>query len=106
MRPLVRCALAVLLVLAALLGAGTGAGAVTTPAEAETRGVGAAADPGAETHDAAEQHEAAAPVRGVRRPAPPRRTGSATPGTSPVPLPVASPHGPRAAAPRSTVMRC
>ncbi|MGW4159814.1 hypothetical protein [Streptomyces sp. NPDC004788] len=106
MRPLVRCALAVLLVLAALLGAGAGAGAATTAAEAETRGVSAAADPGAETHGAAEQHEATAPVRAVRRPAPPQRTGSAAPGTSPAPLPVPSAPSPRAEAPRSTVMRC
>ncbi|MFI8826279.1 hypothetical protein [Streptomyces sp. NPDC053431] len=100
MRPLARFALAVLLVLAALLGAGAGAG--LPGAESEPRSVSAAADPGAESHDAAET-EAAPPIRGVRRPAPPRAARCAPPGGDAVPVPVPSAQGD---APRSAVMRC
>ncbi|MFE5299425.1 hypothetical protein [Streptomyces sp. NPDC056632] len=100
MRSLARFALAVLLVVAALLGAGAGAG--TPGAEAEPRPVSAAADPGGETHDAAES-EATASVRGLRRPAPPRAAHRAAPAGDPAPDSVPSAQGD---APRSAVMRC
>ncbi|MER8043447.1 hypothetical protein [Streptomyces sp. NPDC094032] len=94
-----RLAVAVLLVLAALLGTG---GALTGTAGAEPRVAGAAADPVAEVHDLAE-HEAITPVRGARRPAPPRHLRAARPTAAPAPVPVPPPCDD---APRSAVMRC
>ncbi|KKZ69069.1 hypothetical protein VO63_36215, partial [Streptomyces showdoensis] len=61
-----RFAVAVLLVLAALLGTGA---AFAGTAGAEPRTVGASAEPAAEVHDLA-GNEATTPVRGARRPAP------------------------------------
>ncbi|WP_128981497.1 hypothetical protein [Streptomyces roseicoloratus] len=104
MRPHARFALAVLLVLAALLGVGTGGGPAA--AEGEIRSVSAVADPGAETHEAAES-ESAAPARGDRRAAPSRPTRPAPPAVvpAPAPAPVPVPTAP-GAVPRSAVMRC
>ncbi|MFD5322530.1 hypothetical protein [Streptomyces sp. NPDC127092] len=102
MRPPARFALAVLLVLAAMLG--VGAGGELAAAEVESRYVSAATDLGAETYEAAEG-EATAPVRAERRPAPPRRTRPAPPAGGPAPAPASVPAAP-GAAPRSAVMRC
>ncbi|MEU8760570.1 hypothetical protein [Streptomyces sp. NPDC048659] len=96
-----RFAVAVLLVLAALLGTG---GVLTGTAGAEQRVAGTAAEPAAEVHDLAEQ-EASTPARAARRPAPPRATRRAAPAAAPAPAPVPVPH-PRDDAPRSAVMRC
>ncbi|WP_370415789.1 hypothetical protein [Streptomyces fradiae] len=87
-----------LLVLAALLGAGAGGAAAF--GEGEIRSVSAAADPGGETHETAEL-QATAPLRRThRRPAPPPCPVRPT-APAPVPVPAA-----RGAAPRSAVMRC
>ncbi|MFI1812733.1 hypothetical protein ACH414_20615 [Streptomyces sp. NPDC020422] len=98
-----RFAVAVLLVLAALLGAGAG-GAAAQAAGAESRTLTAAADPAAEVHDLTES-EATAPVRRARRPAPPRGVRTAAPAATPAPAPAPVP-SPRDDAPRSAVMRC
>ncbi|MET8504984.1 hypothetical protein ABZV60_10070 [Streptomyces sp. NPDC004787] len=98
-----RFALAVLLVLAALLGAGTGG---ATAGETEPRPVSAAADPGGETHETAAPQTAAPVRRAHRRPAPPPRSArpavpESAPAPAPRPVPTAS-----GTAPRSAVMRC
>ncbi|MET9951294.1 hypothetical protein ABZ135_07035 [Streptomyces sp. NPDC006339] len=100
MRPLARFPLAVLLVLAALLGVGSGAGAGI--AEGESRIVSTAAEPGAETQETAET-EATAPARAVRRPAVPRVPWRPAPDRRPVLVSVPPERGD---APRSAVMRC
>ncbi|MEV7277393.1 hypothetical protein [Streptomyces sp. NPDC093111] len=96
-----RFAVAVLLVLAALLGTG---GALAGTSGVEPRAVGAAADPVPEVHDLAGT-EATTPVRGARRPAPPRGVRTAAPATAPAPAPVPVPPS-RGDAHRSAVMRC
>ncbi|MFI8519673.1 hypothetical protein ACIGEZ_17815 [Streptomyces sp. NPDC085481] len=95
-----RLAVAVLLVFAALLGAGGG-----EPAAAEVRSAAAGTDVGGEgqeTLDVAES-DAAAPVRAVKRPAPPRSPRPAARAGDPAPVPVPALCGD---APRSAVMRC
>ncbi|MEU6929528.1 hypothetical protein [Streptomyces sp. NPDC046385] len=96
-----RFAVVVLLVLAALLGTG---GALAGTSGAEPRTVGAAADPVPEVHDLAET-DATTPVRGARRPAPPRGVRTPAPAATPAP-PQAPVPPPCDDARRSAVMRC
>lgn len=98
-----RFAVAVLLVLAALLGTGAG-GPVAEAVGAEPRTATSTADPAAEVHDLTES-EATTPVRGARRPARFRGVRTAVPGGSPAP-PATPVPAPRDDAPRSAVMRC
>lgn len=96
-----RFAVVVLLVLAALLGTG---GAFAGTGGAEPRPAGAAADPAGEVHDLVET-DATAPVRGARRPVPPRGVRAAAPDAAPAPAPLPVPP-PCDDALRSAVMRC